>query len=134
LSIKKPYHVINLTFAGIILAIFIYSGIFSADKNNHPIKCIHETITGKPCPACGLSNSFSEIIRGNFKKARLYNENGIPVFLFFLFQLILRFSTSFIYSKKILPIKLLVSIDVIITSGLFLITFKNLLLFWKYLP
>jgi len=32
LNLKEPYHIINLCFAGIFLLIFIYSGIFSAEK------------------------------------------------------------------------------------------------------
>jgi len=129
---KKPYNIINLIFAGIILAILVYSGIFSSENGNHPVKCIYEEILGRPCPTCGLSNSFSEIVRGNFEKARLYNENGIPVFLFFLLQFILRIITSLIYQKKIIPVKVLVFTDVSISVILFLTTFKNLLAFLDF--
>ena len=43
-----------MIFAGVILLIFAYSGIFSPDKDNYPVTCIHEKLTGLPCVSCGL--------------------------------------------------------------------------------
>jgi Protein of unknown function (DUF2752) len=68
----------------------LYSGIFSAEKANHPIGCIYTKLTGVTCPGCGLSRSFSAMIGGNFSKAKLYNSNGPKVFLFFFVQFFLR--------------------------------------------
>ena len=98
----EPYHIINLCFAGIIIMIFIYSGIFSAEKNNHPIKSACEVMTGKPCKSTGLSRSFSKIVRLEFESAKSYNKYGLRVFAFFLTQLFMRFLFSwFIYKTKI---------------------------------
>ncbi|PLX13506.1 MAG: hypothetical protein C0597_11600, partial [Marinilabiliales bacterium] len=77
--LSEPYHIINSIFAGIIMLIFIYSGIFSAEKNNHPIKSSCAEIQGHPCKSEGLSRSFSEIVRLRFDTAKFYNENGIRV-------------------------------------------------------
>ena len=62
---SEPYHIINLSFAGIILLIFIYSGIFSAEKNNYPIKSACEILTGQPYKA-RMRLSRTIIIKGFF--------------------------------------------------------------------
>ena len=93
----KNYKIINLLFAGIFGMVFLYSGIFSAQKNNHPIPsaCIV-----KPCASTGLSRGFSEIVRFNFESAIKYNKNSIPIFIFFLIQLFLRLFLTKILNKK----------------------------------
>jgi len=123
---KEPYILINLIFAGIIILIFIYSGIFS-ESNEHPIKCVHFEKTGIPCETCGLSRSFSEIVRFDFESAKDFNRNGIPLFLFFLFQLILRLLFSLIFIKNLIKRRNLIIIDSIVSIALFIITFKNLI-------
>lgn len=128
----KPYNRINLILAGIIIMIFIYSGIFSSQKNNYPIQCVHEKILGKPCPACGISHSFSEILRGDFKKAREWNRNGIPIFLFFFIQLIMRAGITFLNQKEIISLKGILYMDVAFSLLLFIICFRRLLPFWIY--
>ncbi len=128
----KPYNRINLIFAGIIILIFVYSGIFSPEKSNHPVPCIHERLTGHPCPTCGISHSFSAIIRGNFKEAREWNRNGIPVFLFFLIQLVMRIAITIVNQKAFVPVKTLLYVDVSISLLLFISCFRRLLLFWTY--
>ena len=79
--------------------IFIYSGIFSAEKENHPIKSACKTITGEPCKSTGLSRSFSEIVRFKFESAKSYNKFSIKIFLFFLIQLFFQ-DISQIYKKE----------------------------------
>lgn len=109
------------------MMIFIYSGIFSAAGIKHPIPCMFNLVIGEPCPACGLSRSFSEIIRLDFDKARLYNLSGIPIFLFFLSQLFLRviFTGLFAFYKKR---KLILIGDIAISLVLFTFTFGPLYL------
>ncbi len=126
----KPYNRINLIFAGIIILVFVYSGIFSAQKNNHPVPCIHEKILGKPCPTCGISHSFSEIIRGNFKEAKEWNRNGIPIFLFFFIQLIMRVGITILNQKKIVSGKTILYFDVVFSLLLFIVCFRRLIPFW----
>ena len=128
----KPYNKINLIFAGIIVMIFVYSGIFSAEKSNHPVQCVHERLTGEPCPTCGLSHSFSEIIRLNFENAREWNQNGIPIFLFFLIQFLLRIGITIIYQNEIFSIKKILYFDISFSIVLFIVCFRRLLAFWTF--
>jgi hypothetical protein len=94
---NEPYLTINIIFAGVILLIFAYSGIFSPEKNNYPVACIHEKLTGLPCVSCGLSHSFSLIIRGRFSEAYSWNHYGMKIFSFFALQLVLRIIFSIFY-------------------------------------
>jgi hypothetical protein len=128
----KPYNKINLILAGIIIMIFIYSGIFSPQENKYPVQCIHEKILGKPCPTCGISHSFSEILRGNFKKAREWNRNGIPIFLFFFIQLAIRVTITFLNQKEVFPSKGILYFDIAFSLLLFIFCFRRLLPFWIY--
>ena len=84
------------------MLVFAYSGIFSPDRDNYPIVCIHEKITGEPCFSCGLSHSFSLIIRGRLEEAYQWNAYGMRVFLFFLAQLAMSiiFSVNYICDKS----------------------------------
>lgn len=120
------YIKINLLFAGIIIAVIIYSGIFSA-QNEHPIKCAHFEQTGVPCETCGISRSFSEIIRFDFQSAKDFNRNGIPIFLFFIIQLVFRILLSLVYARKWIRQRNVIILDGIISLALFIITFKNLI-------
>ena len=97
---RGSYQLINIIIAGIIVCIFIYSGIFSPISNNYPVSCVHEQLTGLNCPSCGMSHSFSYILRGDFNSAASWNEYGPRVFLFFLFQLTLRISNLIILKKR----------------------------------
>lgn len=107
--------------------IFIYSGIFSAEKDNHPIKSTCEILTGQPCESTGLSRSFSEIVRFKFESAKSYNKYGIKVFLFFLIQFFLRIIVSFLLHNKIFRLKTLVVTDTLISTGLYLYCFWGII-------
>jgi hypothetical protein len=124
---KDTYIKINLIFAGVILLVIAYSGIFSPEKNNYPVVCIHEKLTGVPCVSCGLSHSFSLIVRGKFAEARLWNIYGMRVFLFFAIQLIMRVLFSLLYIKSEGIRKQLIFFDTAV-SGIML-----LVAFWPYL-
>ena len=114
-----PYNKINLIIAGIIILIFFYSGIFSPERNNHPVPCVHEKLLGKPCPTCGISHSFSAIIRGNFKEATEWNRNGISLFLFFFIQLIMRVVITILNGREIVPAKAMLYGDVALSLAYF---------------
>jgi len=120
---KEPYHIINLCFTGIIILIFIYSGIFSAEKNNHPIKSSCATVEDHPCKSEGLSRSFSEIVRFKFESAKSYNKFGILIFLFFFTQLFLRILSSILLQLEVLRKTRLVIADSVISAGLYLYCF-----------
>src|SRR5512133_1625777 len=76
--------------AGIILLVMIYSLVFSPKENKFPVVCQHQLLTGKPCPTCGLSHSFSSMVRLQWKEAGEFNPFGIRIFLFFFIQFFLR--------------------------------------------
>jgi hypothetical protein len=120
---NEPYLLINTIFAGVIILIIVYSGFFSPDKNNYPVICIHEKITGEQCISCGLSHSFSLIVRGRITEAYQWNIYGMRVFLFFISQLILRASFSVFYLTYSDTRKHLILIDCIGSGLLFLIVF-----------
>ena len=96
----KPYIIINIVFAGVILLVLAYSGIFSPDKNNYPVVCIHQKLTGLPCFSCGLSHSFSLIVRGRVEEAYKWNVYGMRVFIFFVSQLMMRILFSVVYYRN----------------------------------
>ena len=121
--LNDPYIIINIVFAGVIFAIIVYSGIFSPVENNYPVTCIHEKITGEPCASCGLSHSFSLIVRGKITEALEWNMNGLRIFLFFVLQLVLRVTFSFFYIISPGTRKQLIIYDIIGSALLFFISF-----------
>jgi hypothetical protein len=125
--LKEPYNIINLCFAGIILLIFLYSGIFSAEKNNHPIKSACAHIENHPCKSEGLSRSFSEIVRFKFESARSYNKHGIRVFSFFFVQLFLRGATSLLLYYQLIKRNKLVILDSVVSAILYTYCFWGLI-------
>jgi len=120
---NEPYLLINFILAGVILLVFIYSGFFSPDKDNYPVVCIHEKLTGEQCASCGLSHSFSLILRGRISEAYDWNLYGLRVFIFFAAQLIMRIVFSVFYLKYPDSGKQLVTYDIAVSVILFLVSF-----------
>ncbi len=120
---NEPYLFINIFFAGVILLIIAYSGIFSPDKDNYPVVCIHQKLTGQPCFSCGLSHSFSLIVRGRISEAYQWNIYGMRVFLFFTSQLILRIAFSIFYMRYPDTHRQLIFVDCIGSGIIFLFAF-----------
>jgi len=105
------------------MLIFAYSGFFSPEKDNYPVTCIHELITGKPCISCGLSHSFSLIVRGRVEEAYEWNHYGMRIFLFFAAQLVLRVAFLLFYMKYNETRKQLIIFDSIGSGIIFLVAF-----------
>jgi hypothetical protein len=126
---EEPYILINIVFAGLIMLIMFYSVIFSPDKNSYPVPCIHEKITGQPCESCGLSHSFSLILRGRISEAYVWNHNGMRVFIFFFAQLIMRIKFSLDYMKNTGNRKQLILMDSAGSFLMFLMAFIPFILF-----
>jgi hypothetical protein len=124
---NEPYLIINIFLAGVILLVLAYSGFFSPDQNNYPVVCLHEKLTGEPCVSCGLSHSFSLIVRGRIDEAYRWNTYGMRVFIFFISQLILRVAFSIYYIKNTATRNQLILADCI-GSGLFF-----MIAFWPFL-
>jgi hypothetical protein len=125
---NRSYLWINIISAVAILVIFLYSLIFPVGYNDYPVVCIHRSHTGVKCPSCGLSHSFSALMHGDFQSANEYNPNGLLVFLFFLIQLLLRISFSFVLIRNIFPYRKTATIDSAITVFLFIIFFGRLII------
>jgi hypothetical protein len=122
--IRTAYTKINLIFAGIILCIFIYSGIFSSEGASYPIPSGYTQITGEETNSTGMSRAFSAIVRLEFKQALSYNEESIKVFAFFFIQFFLRFLFTLVYSLH--RSKKVVIADVVISLALFVYCFEGL--------
>jgi hypothetical protein len=120
---NEPYLIINIFFAGVILLIFAYSGFFSSDKDNYPVTCINEKLTGVQCVSCGLSHSFSLIVRGRVEEAYHWNHYGMRIFLFFAAQLVLRVAFSIFYLKYSDTRKQLIIVDCIGSGIIFFVAF-----------
>lgn len=120
---NEPYLVLNIFFAGVVILIIAYSGFFSPDQNNYPVVCIHERITGESCFSCGLSHSFSLIVRGRIDEAYEWNIYGMRVFIFFISQLIMRIVFSLYYLRYANTRRQLIIIDSFGSGMIFLITF-----------
>ena len=119
----EPYLIVNFVFAGVILLVLAYSGFFSAGKNDYPVACLHEKLTGESCVSCGLSHSFSLIVRGRLDEAYQWNIYAMGVFLFFVSQLFLRLIFSVFYLRNTDTRKQLIIMDCIGSGLIFLIAF-----------
>jgi len=128
-GLTEPYLIFNIALAGVIMLIMIYSGIFSPDINNYPVVCIHEKLTGEPCVSCGLSHSFSLILRGRIDEAYQWNQNGMRIFIFFAAQFLMRIVFSGAYLNRPDSRKQLISYDITGSSLLFLTAFMPFLIY-----
>jgi len=120
---QEPYLLINFILAGMILLIFAYSGYFSPEKDDYPVVCIHEQLTGEQCVSCGISHSFSLIIRGRISEAYEWNPYGLRVFIFFMAQLLMRILFSIFYIKHPETNSQLILYDVTVSAMLFIVCF-----------
>ncbi len=154
----SPYQMINILTGLVIVLVFIYSGIFNTGDGYYPVECAHVSVYGEDCPTCGLSKSFSEMIRGNFSSASEYNRNGPLLFAFFVSQLFLRTIAGVLLLRMEristgntgvinapsesrsgtryrgsadLNKKTLVLSDAAVSFVLFIACFRNLLVFWQ---
>jgi hypothetical protein len=120
---RDPYLQINLILTGVILLVFAYSGFFSPASDKYPIVCIHEKLTGEPCVSCGLSHSFSLIVRGRISEAYQWNIYGLRVFIFFAAQLLMRILFSVFYVRYPYNGKQLITYDIAVSLMLFIVSF-----------
>jgi len=120
-----PYPKINLIFAGIIVCVFIYSGIFSPEKANHPIPSGYRLLTGESTKSSGLSRAFSAIMQLEFDKALIYNEESLKVFSFFIVQLFFRLLFTLIYARW--KNRKVVTADISLSVLLFICCFEGLI-------
>ena len=68
----------------IILLVFGILVVFVFD-----VDCVFKSTIGVPCPGCGLTRGFRELLSGHLLKAEGYNVLTIPIFLFLLMFFVL---------------------------------------------
>ena len=154
----SPYQMINILTGLVIVMVFIYSGIFSTGDGYYPVECAHVSVYVEDCRTCGLSRSFSEMVRGNFSSASEYNRNGPLLFAFFVSQLFMRAIAGLVLHRiektgtgnsgvinaqsesrsgtrypgsADQKKKTLVFSDAAVSFVLFIACFRNLLVFWQ---
>lgn len=126
---KQNYKIINLSLAGIILFIFIYSCLFSPQESKHPIPSFYTQITKAKSPSTGLSRSFSAIVRGDLPLAKTFNPYGVQIFLFFTFQFVFRVFSFILIKDQFSLIKPYIFADILLSVIGFYLAFKPLILF-----
>ena len=119
----KQYLLLNLIFAGVILLIMGYSIFYSPDEERYPVPCVHEKLTGEPCPSCGLSHAFSLIMRGRIDEALEWNSHSVRVFLFFAVQLLMRAGLAAAALKPVKKLRQVAVADAVVSSVMALTAF-----------
>ena len=122
-NLNRPYLIINLVFAGIFISVILYSLVFSASGDNHPIPSGSQLVAGKTSISTGLSRSFSSIVRFDLESARRYNPFGIRIFVFFLLQLLMRLAAIMLCYRAVSWINGYAWADAAVTIFLFGIFF-----------
>lgn len=125
--LKTPaYVIISWTFIILIGIALCYSYFFY--PNAHPIPCVIKSYTGKDCVTCGFSRAFSAYSHLYFKEGKNLNPLSWPVFLFFIFQFILRLALVAYYfiTKKAIRSGIILA-DVLISISGFLLAFLPIL-------
>ena len=124
--LRDAYQCIHIIFAGIILCIIVYSGIFSSSRGGYPIQSYYKNITGRPTASTGMSRAFSSIVRLDFKAAKQQNPHSLEVFAFFFVQLWLR-GLFFLLSTRRIKRTLLITVDATGSVVLFIVCFRGLI-------
>lgn len=119
----RPYFILNVILTGVILLIAGYSFFYSPDEEKYPVACIHEKITGEPCPSCGLSHAFSLIVRGRIDEAMQWNSQSLRVFLFFALQLVMRIGLGARTLVTVQGLKQITITDAAVSSAMAIVAF-----------
>ena len=122
---NSEYLLINIIFAVLILFIFFYSLIF-AGSGAYPIKSSCVDINNPVCISKGLSRAFSQIMLGDFEKAKKLNPYRLLVFIFLFTQIIIRIILSVFYG--IFGKKMIIRIDIVLSFLLFIYYVKSFFL------
>lgn len=120
---NRPYFILNIILAGVILLIMGYSLFYSPDEERYPVPCVHEKITGEPCPSCGMSHAFSLIVRGRIDEALEWNSQSVRIFLFFALQLVMRIVLGAVSLTTVRGLKQIFVADAAISSVMVLVAF-----------
>lgn len=123
------YQITNFSFLVALFLILAYSSLFGVSDLKYPISCAFKDITGINCPSCGMSRSFSAALNGDFNSAYSYNNKGVLIFVFVVFQFFMRLAGLVLaYKKRVTPV--IIKLDVTLSVIFFAISFFPLLLDW----
>lgn len=124
---KAPgYVIIGLVFFILIGVGFAYSYFFY--PNDQPIECVVKAYTGHDCPTCGFSRAFSCYTHLQFQEGQSYNTLSWNVFLFFLFQFLVRGIVVIFYIIRGKSFNtIIIKSDLLISISFFLLAFLLLL-------
>lgn len=122
---QRTYVLVNIILAGVIIMVMVYSGLFTAEGERHPVPSFYEALTGEPSPSAGMSRAFSELVRGRIDPARNYNEDSPLIFAFFLVQLVQRITVTLLIRKAFFPLKAILWPDIALSLGIFIYCFKG---------
>lgn len=86
----SSYQIVNIVVGLILASGFFWLLIFPGGNADYPVECVHLKYTGQECGTCGLTRSFSAMIRGDLSSASDYNRNGPLLFAFFVTQFFMR--------------------------------------------
>ena len=111
--------------AGILTTLFVYARFFAYDS--HAVSCVYVKAYAKPCPTCGITRAFYEILHLHFKKAYSLNKLAPWLFGFFFTQLITRLAINIILKKNKLGIDTVIKSDIGFSILLFLVCFNKLI-------
>ncbi len=89
MDVRKVYIRVDRFFLVLFAAIFLYAAVYPP-AGGHPVPSFYTLLTGDPSPTAGLSRSFSALVRGEVARARALSPYGLPLFLFFSLQLLMR--------------------------------------------
>lgn len=104
-----------------------YSLFYSPDENRYPVPCVHEKLTGEPCPSCGLSHAFSLIVRGRISEALEWNSYSMRVFIFFTVQLFMRIGLTIVTKNGNIDLRRIAVTDAAVSSVMTLAAFYSFL-------
>lgn len=108
-----------------------YSFFYSPDEERYPVPCVHEKLTGEPCPSCGLSHAFSLIVRGRIDEAMEWNSHSMRVFIFFAIQMVMRVALAVTALKAGNNLKVIAVTDAVVSAVMTLTAFYPFLrLLW----
>ena len=110
------------------IALLHVTGVFSADRIGGaiPFFCPFKSLTGIPCPGCGMTRAMLSITKGDFRGAFGYN----PFSFFLLFMVV--FSVVPGRQAEKLP-----SITPVIMNYFFFVVLAAVLFYWffaRFLP
>jgi hypothetical protein len=122
--IPDKYVIINCIFAGILVAVFLYSFIYGFKGLTHPIPSGSQLLGEHTVLSSGMSRSFSAMTHLNFEAAKNLNFYGPQIFFFFLIQLFMRIAGVYLFSlSNLLQKKIIVIADCVVSSVFFVFSF-----------